>query len=603
MYNSLYFKIVLILVIFMMTVMCVIGTILVNSVNSFYMDQFVTTMDKSFAPSGQLRDELMSALPGDDFASQQFNILNSYSGILGIDDYRDFYILDTDGEYLEGSDAQRGSSLKKTANLLAAMRGEELNTQPLGSDFADYATKLESGSKGCIIYVRDSMDEMQQFTWRLFAIILQALMFGLIFAIVLAFFLSKAITSPIQSLTAGAKLIAKGEFTSRIDVHSHDEIGTLADTFNYMKNTLKSTLDEVSGEHQKLETLFAYLRDGVVAFTEDGRIMHVNQSFTDLFGANYDADFSFSKLVSLLGIDYRPDFDVKYVDRDDPNRSSDGYNVSDVMFDGKVLDVSFAKFHYTADNSQHDGILAVIHDETGRYELDRSRREFVANVSHEMRTPLTSIKGACETILNDRDMAPDMEQFFLHMAVDECDRMTRIVSDLLVLSRLDNKRTQWHIVTFDPDAMLRHVAEVMKVDAAAHSHTLTYQPETPLCELTADRERIEQVIINVLSNAIKYTPDGGKIELLAKSADGGVEMTVRDNGIGIPDEDLPHLFERFYRVEKSRTSETGGTGLGLAIAKEITEAHGGRITVKSRLGEGTSVTVFLPAQTKLRTVE
>ena len=294
---------------------------------------------------------------------------------------------------------------------------------------------------------------------------------------------------------------------------------------------------------------------------------------------------------------------MKYVDRDDPNRSSDGYNVSDVMFDGKVLDVSFAKFHYTADNSQHDGILAVIHDETGRYELDRSRREFVANVSHEMRTPLTSIKGACETILGDRDMAPDMEQFFLHMAVDECDRMTRIVSDLLVLSRLDNKRTQWHIVTFDPDAMLKHVAEVMKVDAAAHSHTLTYKPEKPLCELTADRERIEQVIINVLSNAIKYTPDGGKIELSARQLDGGVEMTVSDNGIGIPDEDIPHLFERFYRVEKSRTSETGGTGLGLAIAKEITEAHGGRITVKSKLGEGTSVTVFLPAQTKLRTVE
>ena len=602
MYNSLYFKIVLILVIFMMTVMCVIGTILINNVNSFYMDQFVTTMDKSFAPSGQLRNELETALSGDDFASQQFNILNSYSGILGIDDYRDFYILDSDGEYLEGSDSNRGSSLKKTANLLAAMRGEELNTQPLGSDFADYATKLENGTRSCIIYVRDSMDEMQQFTWRLFAIILQALMFGLVFAIVLAFFLSKAITSPIQSLTAGAKLIAKGEFTSRIDVHSHDEIGTLADTFNYMKNTLKSTLDEISGEHQKLETLFAYLRDGVVAFTEDGRVMHVNQSFTDLFGANYGEDFSFSKLVALLGIDYRPDFDVKYVDRDE-NSSSDGYNASDVMFDGKVLDVSFAKFNYAADNSQHSGILAVIHDETGRYELDRSRREFVANVSHEMRTPLTSIKGACETILNDRDMAPDMEEFFLHMAVDECDRMTRIVSDLLVLSRLDNKRTQWHIVTFDPDAMLRHVTEVMKVDAAAHSHELSYLPERPLCEITADRERIEQVIINILSNAIKYTPDGGRISLLAKNSDGGVEIVVRDNGIGIPEEDIPHLFERFYRVEKSRTSETGGTGLGLAIAKEITEAHGGRITVESKFGEGTTVTVFLPRETKLRTVE
>lgn len=602
MYNSLYFKIVLILVIFMLTVMCVIGTVLVNSVNTFYTDQFENTMSNSLSNDGQLANELKSALSSDNYVSEQFNILNSYSAVLGIDDYRDFYILDEYGEYLEGSDDKRGNSLKKTANLLAAINKEEQNTKSLGLDFADYALRLENGERCCIIYIRDSMDEMQQFTWRLFSIILQALMFGIIFAILLAFFLSKAITSPIQSLTAGAKLIAKGEFTSNIDVHSKDEIGTLANTFDYMKNTLKNTLDEISGEHQKLETLFAYLRDGVVAFTDDGKVMHVNQSFTKLFGSKYDNDFTLSKLIKLLGIDYTADFDVQYVDRKD-DRPYDGYNASDVMFDGKVLDISFAKFHYAADNSSHDGILAVIHDETGRYELDRSRREFVANVSHEMRTPLTSIKGACETILNDRNIPQDMEEFFLHMAVDECDRMTRIVADLLVLSRLDNKRTQWHIQTYDPDAALKHICDVMQVDAAAHSHTLEYSPIRPLPSICADRERIDQVIINVLSNAIKYTPDGGKIELGAKADKEYIEITVRDNGIGIPKEDLPHLFERFYRVEKSRTSETGGTGLGLAIAREITEAHGGSITMDSKLGEGTLVTLKLPIETKLKTVE
>lgn len=607
MYNSLYFKIILILVIFMITVMCVIGTILINSVNTFYMDQFTTTMDKSFDKRGQLLGELIGALSNERYAEEQYNILNSYSGVLGIDDYRDFYILDNNGDYLEGSDAQRGSSLKKTANLIAAMKGEPINTQPLGSDFADYALRLDNGERSCLIYIRDSMDEMQQFTWRLFAIILQALMFGLIFAIILAFVLSKAITSPIQTLTRSAKLIAKGDFTSEIDVHSHDEIGTLTDTFNYMKNTLKSTLDEVSGEHQKLETLFAYLRDGVVAFTEDGRVMQINQSLLELLGDKYDENFSFSKLINLFGLDYNADFDVKYVDRGE-NTSGDGFGASDVMFDNKVLDVNFGKLRYTADNAQHDGILAVIHDETGRYELDKSRREFVANVSHEMRTPLTSIKGACETILNDRNMPDEMEDFFLHMAVDECDRMTRIVSDLLVLSRLDNKRTQWHIQKFDPDKALNHICEVMRVDAQAHSHTLTYTPIGILPEITADRERIEQVIINVVSNAIKYTPDGGKIELIAKKRGSDertemLEIRVCDNGIGIPEEDLPHLFERFYRVEKSRTSETGGTGLGLAIAKEIVEAHGGTISIESRLGEGTAVIVRLPAETRLKTVE
>jgi two-component system sensor histidine kinase VicK len=593
----------------MITVMCVIGTILINNVNSFYMDEFNSLMNKSFSPGGQLIAELTEALKYDNFPKEQYDILNSYRGILGIDDYRDFYILDMTGTYLEGSDAERGGSLKKTANMLAAMRGEPLNIQPLGADFADYAISLENSGNRCLIYIKDSMDEMQRFTWILFSIILQALMFGLIFAIILAFFLSKAITSPIQSLTRGAKLIAAGEFSHEIDVRSHDEIGTLTDTFNYMKQTLKSTLEEVSGEHQKLETVFTYLHDGVVAFTEEGEVMHINQSLMNLLGDKYDNDFNFSKLLELFGIGNSTDFYANFEERE-KNTPGEGYSISDIMFDGKVLDVNFGKLRYTADNSQHNGILAVIHDETGRYELDKSRREFVANVSHEMRTPLTSIKGACETILNDPNMPPDMQDFFLHMAVDECDRMTRIVSDLLVLSRLDNKRTKWSIKRFDLNSALMHIREVMKVEADAHSHNLIYTCEGELPEITADKERIEQVIINIVSNAIKYTPEGGTIELYAKGIspdDKGkpseILIDVRDNGIGVPSEDLPHMFERFYRVEKSRTSETGGTGLGLAIAKEIIDAHGGSISIDSKLGEGTTVTMRLPVICNLKTVE
>ncbi|MCI8388020.1 MAG: cell wall metabolism sensor histidine kinase WalK [Clostridiales bacterium] len=590
----------------MITVMCVIGTILINNVNSFYMDEFTTQMDRSFSESGQLMSDLYDALWSDSFAEEQYKILDSYQGVLGIDNYRDFYILDINGKLIKGSSDD--SNLKKTANMLAAMSGEPVNKQPLGSEFADYALLLDNGDRSCLIYVKDTMDEMQQFTWRLFSIILQALMFGLIFAVILAFFLSKAITSPIQSLTRGAKLVAAGEFSHEIDVHSHDEIGTLTDTFNYMKTRLKSTIEEVSGEHRKLEMVFTYLRDGVVAFAEDGRVMHINQSLMDLLGDKYDDSFNFNKLLTLFGVDYSLDFNVEYVDRPESS-SGDGYSVSDIMFDGKVLDVSFGRLRYTADNVSHNGVLAVIHDETGRYELDKSRREFVANVSHEMRTPLTSIKGACETILSDKNMQQDMQEFFLNMAVDECDRMTRIVSDLLVLSRLDNKRTKWNIQSFDIDKVLNHICEVMKVDAAAHQHSLSYTAANELPFITADKERIEQVLINVISNSIKYTPEGGKIELLAgvygknDVNPDGVEIFVKDNGIGIPEEDLPHLFERFYRVEKSRTSETGGTGLGLAIAKEIVDSHGGSIEVESSLGEGTTVIVRLPIETKLKTVE
>ncbi len=600
MYNSLYFKIILILVIFMITVMCVIGTVLINNVNSFYMDEFTSQMEQNLSDDSTLTGELREALSAEDFTLEQLKILGTYRGILGIDDYRNFYILDADGGFLGGSDVQLGDALQKTPNLIAAMRGTPDNSQPLGADYADYAIKLENGEAECIIYVRDSMDEMQRFTWVLVSIILQALMLGLIFAIILAFFLSRAITAPIQSLTRGAKLIAAGEFSHEIDINSSDEIGKLTDAFNYMKKTLKNTLEEVSGEHRKLETVFTYLNDGVIAFTEDGQVMHINEKVKELLGNNYNEGFDFLRFTKLFGIEYNPHFNVEYIDR--PNQTGDGYNVSDVMFNGKVLDISFGTVSYREGDAARNGMLAVIHDETGRYELDKSRREFVANVSHEMRTPLTSIKGACETILADEGMNADMRSFFLNMAVEECDRMTRIVSDLLVLSRLDNKRTQWSIDKFDTDKMLSHIIEVMRVDAEAHSHTLKYETETALPHITADKERIEQVLINILSNAIKYTPDGGTVTLFAKALGDKVKIDVRDTGIGIPEEDLPHLFERFYRVEKSRTSETGGTGLGLAIAKEIVEAHGGSISVTSELGKGSVITVVLPIETKLKSV-
>ncbi len=602
MYNSLYFKIILILVIFMVTVMCVIGTVLINSVNSFYMDEFVEQMEQNLSKGSPLTDELTNAMSGENFSSEQLKILNTYRGVLGIDDYRNFYVLDMNGNFLEGSDSELGKNLQKSANLIAAMRGEADNKQPLGADFADYAVNLENGSNKCIIYVRDSMDEMQRFTWILFSIILEALMFGLIFAIILAFFLSKAITSPIQNLTRGAKLVAAGEFSHELDIQSNDEIGKLTDTFNHMKETLKNTLEEVSGEHRKLETVFTYLHDGVIAFTEDGKVMHINESVKHLLGNKYNNDFTFSRFTELFGIDYNPHFHVEFVDREKAV-DGEGLNFSDVMFDGKVLDVNFGNISYIADNTEHNGVLAVIHDETGRYELDKSRREFVANVSHEMRTPLTSIKLACESILSDPEMEADMQNTFLGMAVDECDRMTRIVSDLLVLSRLDNKRTQWTITGFDARAMLSHVCDVMRVDADAHSHTLAFNCPPTLPEITADKERIEQVVINIISNAIKYTPDGGKITLSAIPHTDGIEIRVSDTGVGIPKDDIPHIFERFYRVEKARTSETGGTGLGLAIAKEIVEAHGGEISIESEQGVGSTVIIQLPLETKLKTVE
>ncbi|MBQ4607713.1 MAG: hypothetical protein IJB15_13470 [Clostridia bacterium] len=196
-----------------------------------------------------------------------------------------------------------------------------------------------------------------------------------------------------------------------------------------------------------------------------------------------------------------------------------------------------------------------------------------------------------------------MREYFLDMILSESDRMTRIVSDLLVLSRLDNKRTKWQVELFDMPSSVRRLCEVMRTDLEAHGHTISCTMEEDLPMVTGDRQRLEQVVINIISNAIKYTPEGGHIDVALFREGDRLVTTVTDNGVGIPEEDIAHIFERFYRVEKSRTSDAGGTGLGLAIAKELVEAHGGQISIQSKLNEGTQVRIELPFVGKLKPAE
>ena len=597
MFKSLYFKIVLILLVFIMAVMCVVSIVLLNSVTSFYVNQFMDQMDECFAENSVLYGELQDALGNSSYADKQKTILKSYESVLGIDAYRNYYILTMDGVMVDGSDAELGRDLRITPNMLSAMGGKTENKLLRGDGYTDFALYLQNGDAECIVYVKDSLEEMNQLSWRLLSIILQTLFVGILIATLLSFFLAKAITAPIQNLTKGAQLVALGEFSHEIEVHSTDEIGILTDTFNNMKNVLKNTLLEIDGEKTKLKTVLSCISDAIVAFTDGGDVLHSNESAQKLFGADLEKAFTMERFFELLDIPLERNAKgiVTTASLVNVEKSDDGTLIfRDRPFGGRVFDVSFGRIHYLSDNVKRVGLIAVIHDITNRFELDKSRREFVANVSHELRTPLTSIKGACETVMDDPEMPAETRQYFLDMALTESDRMTRIVSDLLVLSRLDNKRTQWKLETFDLCRSVSRLIEVMRVDIEAREHTVTFTSEGSVPQITADRERIEQVIVNVLSNSVKYTPVGGKIDVTVRSEENKVSFCVKDNGIGIPEEDLDRIFERFYRVEKSRTSEMGGTGLGLAIARELIEAHGGDIQIDSRLGEGTAVTVTLP---------
>ena len=599
MYKNLHFKIIIILAIFTITLMSVIGAVLIGSAFNFYSDDFMTQMEQAFDTGGNLMSDLRGAFDSSDYAARQNEILKAYSGVLGIDKYRDYFILDTNGDFLFGSSADADEALEKTPNIISAMSGKTGAQKHLRTSYIDYATRIESGDgeKAVIVCVRDNQDDVRSLSAMIFRITVQAMFFGMLAAITLSFFLAKAITEPIRTLTVGAQQIAEGEFDQSVDVKSNDEIGALSETFNYMKDVLKGTLDEISGERRKFETLFLYLNDAVIAFDSFGGLMHINKMAKKLFhfgtpeGERFLEFFNFTQMIRLLNIDYHRIAD-EY-------KESGNYSVHDVIYDGKALDIMFADFRYTEANTESHGIMCVIHDITERYELDKSRREFVADVSHELRTPIQCIRGAAETVLECPGLPADMRDDFLRMAIDECDRMTRIVGDLLVLSRLDNRRTEWKVETFTMDDFLGRMHDIMSGEAAARGHTLAFDCEPNIPAVTADKEKLQQALINVISNSVKYTKNGGRIEVSAKAEANGVLINVRDNGMGIPAEDIPRLFERFYRVEKARTSDAGGTGLGLAITKEIVDAHGGQIWVESEPGKGTSTWIRIPYECKL----
>lgn len=592
MYKSLNSKLVLIFIVFIIAVMATVGIFLMNSVFDFYTDEFSLQMQEGFSESTVQR--LTEALEYENATDTQKQILVAYSGTFGFDNNRHFYILDKNAKILDSSQDEI-TKLVKTQNLVSAMNGKNGVRPSYANEFLDYALYIENGEENCIIYVVDDMSETKNLSFMLFSIIIRALIIGLIIALIMAFFLAKAITKPIQTITGGTKQISSGDYSHRLKIRTKDEIGTLAKNFNGMAQVIENTLEEVSGEREKLKNVFDRLSAGVAAFEENGELIHINPSALSILSLPESHKPSFDEMTCALGIpevtmDSLRKFGAVHIDEQ---------SLSDVATRELVVSIDIGVFGY--DGAAKSGFIVVFQNITENALLEKNRREFIANVSHELRTPLTSVKGATETIIEDPDMPESIRQRFLGMVINESDRMTRIVQDLLVLSRLDNRRMTWRPSKFDLYAATDGMCSALSAEAKVHGHSLTLDPENSApMPIFADKERIEQVVTNIIGNAIKYTPDGGKIGVkVSDLGEAGYSISVADSGVGIPKEDLEHIFERFYRVDKSRSTDAGGTGLGLSIAKDIIDAHGGDIVIDSEYGKGTTVTITLPKDSRL----
>ena len=587
MFRSLHMKLVLIMVLLILSLMTVVGAFLMNAVVRYYLDDFNNRMSAMFSAQ-DLYNDLTNPYEGEENGVEGLQaVLRANMGELGVDGRsRNYFILDgTTGAYLAGSDDQLGQSLDKSPNVLRALAtGEPASASDITADFMDVAIPITRGEVSYIIQIYDNRQTVTELNSSLFMLILQALIFGLISSVLLSFLLAKTMITPIERLTAGAKRVASGDFSRKLEVASKDEIGVLTATFNSMARQLQTTIREAENERNKLDTLFLHMTDGVVAFSREGTVIQKNPAAEDMLGRAILPTDTYGGLFGELA----PLEQILSLEQ------PGGYQEAERTVGSRTLDLLLAPFDQ---ESGQGGVMVVIHDVTTQRRNEEMRREFVANVSHELRTPLTNIRSYAETLVDGvGDIPLEMEKNFLGVILNESDRMTHIVQDLLTLSRFDSGRSELKLAPFAFGQAVQDVYDAILMEAQRHGHTVTLDMPGGLPEIVGDRERILQVMMNVVSNSIKYTPDGGQIRISAGQWPGKVWMEVADNGIGIPKEDRGRIFERFYRVDKARSRESGGTGLGLSIAKEIVDRHEGIIALVDRPGPGTTIRVELPIE-------
>ena len=399
--------------------------------------------------------------------------------------------------------------------------------------------------------------------------------------LVIAFVTSKLVDKPITKLLKDANKVISTNKKEKKNKNT-DEI---VDTFNIMTDELKENLNEMTRQKKQIETIILHMTDGIVAFDMEGKLILINPAATRLLQL-LPTDTTFRKIFNdKLHIDINME---KIIYLENWTSSEQKVNVAD-----KVINLFFAQFK--DENDRPSGIMVMIQDITEHVKLDNMRKEFVADVSHELKTPITSIMGYSDTLL-EGEYDKETQERFLKVIATESRRMAKLVTDLLTLSRFDNNQILQEKTKFDLGELVKQCQNNLEIQISQKKHKVECFVTADVPPVYADKEGIERVVINILTNAIKYTPEGGNIKIYVGFVYNDAYIKVIDNGLGIPEDDLKRIFERFYRVDKARTRKMGGTGLGLSIAKEILDRNNGNIDIKSEEGKGTEVVIRIPTK-------
>lgn len=512
-------------------------------------------------------------------------LVNAYSFKLSLSGSRFFSVVDKDGRFIYSSAEHDGDY---TPTLLNAMRGTEDIEDSLTASYADYAFPIMSGTQvRYIIYIKeDCSDRNSALTWLFFMLIASWFFSGAI-AVIVGMIFATDITNPLKQLTEKARLLTEGDINALEQSDIKDEIGQMTNMLVLLAKKGEDATAKANEEKNKIETILQNMTDGILAFDINGKLIHFNNEAQRLLGRKYLDDITFDRFFKELNANITLG-DILYVKNEQGEETE-----RTIKVDEQFLTLSFATFML---QNKTAGIIVIIHDITKQERLEKSRREFVSNVSHELRTPLTTIKSYAEMLSDTPDADVELRTRFLGTITSESDRMTRMISDFLTLSQLDeNQAYMKNIDEIDVRALVDNIIERNIFTAKKKNIELKHRRINKTPKIMGYRDGLDRVITNIVTNALKYTREGGTVTVYTSKVYKDIQIKVADTGIGISEEQLPKIFDRFFRVDKARSRDRGGSGLGLAIAKQTIESFfGGKIKITSELNVGTEVTITIP---------
>lgn len=598
--QSIHFKIPMLFIFLLLVSLQIIGAYFIRQLETDLIDNFDTQMslnvrflENSLVPI--IEDENQSEAP----ATVQ-SILEDYIG----GDFLEIQVVDSEGYILGTNDQTRQSvvgtkstdrDIQQALLLEGDRKYQYVDEERMDRVLKNVSPMFATNSPGEVIGVvmmESNIETVYSQISEIVKIFLNASLFAIVITVILAIIISQGISKPIAEMRTKTLAIAQGDYSGKIRIYGNDELGQLADTINDLSTKVKEAQETTEAERQRLDSVLKHMSDGVIATDRRGKIIIINNRAVDLLGLNREEAVGKSIMKVL---DLSKEFTFRQLletNEDLILHIDEGEGKADSILQGEFSVIQ-------RDTGFISGVVCVLTDITEQEKVEQERRNFVSNVSHELRTPLTSVKSYTESLQDGAWKEETIAPQFLQVISTETERMIRMITDLLNLSRMDQGKLQLEQEYVSMNDLFTHILD--RFDMVLQSEAYRdkdYKIQRDLTQRTLwvdiDQDKITQVIDNIMNNALKYSPDGGTITCRLMETHNSVVLSVTDEGMGIPRKDLQHIFERFYRVDKARARSMGGTGLGLAISREVLMLHGGRIWATSVENKGSTFFVSLP---------